>query len=452
MRAIRGLSSGAFRFALLVALVFAIGSAALLGVVAQAVDAYAADAVADAVASESALLIGEEREGGRAALIRAIDLHQRTMLEQHQRYLLLGADRRRLAGALPVATDHLGWSTISLAGFTHRTHQPKTRTLLARGVALADGAHLIVAADTSSLGKLRRRLLWFTGGVGTAIVVFALVGGLVVGSLFLRRLDRTNAAIERINGGALRERLPRIGMATEFDQLAANLNAMLARIERLVEGLRAVSVGIAHDLRTPLTRLRHRLEGGLEGGPVDLEEALAQIDEVLAIFAALLRIGSLESGAARTHIVRLRLRTLVNDVVEAFVPAAEDAGTPIAARIETDPIVEGDRELIVQALTNLVENALVHATGGSRMLVALRSADERAAIVVEDDGVGIPADERDAVVRRFYRLDRSRGTPGSGLGLALVSAIAELHGGGLTLEDAEPGLRATMTLPLAPAA
>ena len=449
MRAIRSLSSGAFRFALLVALVFALGAAALLAVVAHAVDAYATDAVADSVASESAFMIGEEHEGGRAALVRAVDLHQRSVLEQHLRYLLVGADGRRVIGALPMTVDRLGWSTITLAGFTHRTHQPKLRTLLARGVALADGAHLVVAADTSSLAKLRRRLLWFTGGVGAAIVGFALVGGLIVGSLFLRRLDRMNAAIERINDGSLRERLPRIGMGSEFDQLAANLNAMLARIERLVEGLRAVSVGIAHDLRTPLTRLRQWLEGGVDGRPIDLEGALAQIDEVLVIFSALLRIGSLESGAARTHFVTLGLSPLVGDVVEAFAPAAEDAGKPIAATIEPDLVIEGDRELIVQALTNLIENAIVHASGGSRMIVALHSTGRRAAIMIEDDGIGIPADERAAVVRRFYRLDRSRGTAGSGLGLALVSAIAELHGGSLALDDAEPGVRATMTLPLA---
>jgi len=255
-----------------------------------------------------------------------------------------------------------------------------------------------------------------------------------------------NMALQRIMAGKLDERVPAIGMGDEYDRLTYNLNAMLDRIQTLMEGLRQVSTDIAHDLRTPLTRLRQQLESTLALDPSEavesaVDRALAQVDEVLMTFDALLRIGQIEAGAGRARFETLDLSAIMERVRLAFEPAANDAGKSLVAGIAAGIAVRGDRELLTQMFANLIENALTHTYGPTTIVVSLARDGNAIIAAVADDGPGIPAHERDRVIRRFYRLDASRSTAGSGLGLALVAAIAELHGARLTLAANDPGLR-----------
>lgn len=445
----RTLSSGAFRFAFAMALVFAIGAAALLMVVNRSIDHYTADAVADATSSEVAILAGEDRSLGRAELVAAIARHQRAMVERRLRYLLVDPAGRRIAGDLPVGAAWIGSREIRLRGCAHGRNC--VVPLATQGVRLSDGAILVVANDVTDLVALRHELSGFTKRVGTAIALFVLVGGLATGGLFLRRLDRVNAAIARIIGGRFAERLPPIGMGPEFDRLSANLNAMLDRIETLMDGLRQVSIDVAHDLRTPLTRLRQRLERlerhVPEGSRGEVRETIAQADHVLEIFAALLRIGAMESGRAREAFARIDLAALLRRIGAAYAPEIEDGGRSLVLDLAQDALVLGDETLLAQAVANLIENAVAHTPTGTRIGLSLLARQADVSIIVEDDGPGIPVDERDKVLRRFYRLDRSRSTVGAGLGLALAAAVARVHDGDLVLGHASPGLRATLTLP-----
>jgi signal transduction histidine kinase len=445
----RAVSSGAFRFAVAMALVFAVGAAALLAVVNHAIDHYTADAVADAVQSETAILLGEERQLGRAELVNAVRRHEAAMVESHLRYVLVDRAGHVLVGGLPASVARNGWRELRLR--TCARGRGCVVPLLAHGTALGDGALLVVASDTTDLVRLRRELSGFTERMGVGIALLVLLGGFATSGIFLRRLDRVNASIGRIVAGRFAERLPSIGMGPEFDELSTNLNAMLDRIETLMEGLRQVSTDVAHDLRTPLTRLRQRLERLRDrvgpGVAEEVEAALAQTDGILAVFSALLRIGAMESGRARALLAPVDLSELLERIGDAYRPEIEDGGRRLLVAVTDGMTVEGDRELLGQAVANLVENAMKHTPPGATIRLVAAGRAGRVSVSVEDDGVGVPVEERERVLRRFYRLDRSRGTPGAGLGLPLVAAIAALHDGTLSLEDASPGLRATLVLP-----
>ncbi len=280
---------------------------------------------------------------------------------------------------------------------------------------------------------------------GAGVTVLALGGGLLIASVFLRRLDRVNGSLQEIMSGRLQERVPEIGMGEEFDLLSCNLNLMLDRNQALMEGLRQVSTDIAHDLRTPLSRLRQHLDS-MRGGtdPVDLDakidDALAQVDDVLTTFHALLRIGQIEGGAGRARFEAVDLSALMERVRLAYETAAEDAGKALRAQIASEVVIDGDPQLLTQLFANLIENALQHADEKASIIMRLTRTPDEVSAVVADNGLGVPETERSRVLNRFHRLDASRGAPGAGLGLALVKAIADLHGATLTLTDNHPGL------------
>ena len=447
------LRSGAFRFAILIAAIFAIGTGALLLQVERSVNRYATEVASDSVAAEVAVLRGEDRVAGRAQLIQSITRREQAVREHQIRYLLVDSQAHLLAGSIPPAAARVGSYNLVLPSIDRGDEGDAAMvSLMTLGVRLSDGAILVVGSDTSDLKDLRHALGMSTIEFGIAISLLALIGGLVVGTIFLRRLDRVTHAVERIMGGSLSERLPAIGMSAEFDDLSNNLNLMLDRIEGLMAGLRQVSTDIAHDLRTPLTRLRQRLEdmkAGLSGSePVteeQVEAAIAQTDSILAIFRALLRISSLEAGAGKQRFSEVDLSEILDRVFHAYLPVAEDAHHILSAEIEPAVRVQGDAELLTQAITNLIENALVHTPSGSHIGLSVRRTDDGVVMAVADDGPGIPVDERAKVLRRFYRLDASRHSPGAGLGLAIVSAIASLHEAQLSLADNCPGLRVEMT-------
>ncbi|MBR0657139.1 ATP-binding protein [Plastoroseomonas arctica] len=322
--------------------------------------------------------------------------------------------------------------------------QPGGRALRAHGVALPDGVVLVVVADLQDLRAAARGLAGLLAASGVVTAAIIVVAGLVLARGLEGRLARISAAAGAVMDGDLAQRLPLAGRGDELDRLAQTINHMLSRIEALMATLRQVTNDVAHDLRGPLSRLRQRLEGALaepRAAAADqavLEAALEELDGVLATFAALLRIAQVEAGTRRAAFAALDLSALVAAVVEVYAPVAEEAGASLTARVVPGVRMQGDAALLRQMLANLIENALAHGGAGVRIGVSLMAGP---VLEVRDDGPGVPAAERARVMGRFYRMDRSRATPGAGLGLALVAAVAGLHECAVVLGDAEPGLR-----------
>jgi signal transduction histidine kinase len=329
----------------------------------------------------------------------------------------------------------------------------ETLTHPAAGVlfAIPEGYRLLVGRDISDAAAFRNRirttLLWS----GLVALGIGLLGGTVMSRNMLHRVEQVNRTAERVIAGNLSDRVPRRGTNDEFDQLAANLNGMLDQIERLMTAMREVTDNVAHDLKTPLARLRARLELTLLGraNPATQEEAVrAAIDEadrLLATFNALLGIAEAEAGAGRFAGERLDLGEVARAVVELYEPVADDKGIPLQLDGAPGAAIRGDRHLLSQALANLIDNALKY--GGGTIAITVSRRDGRAAIEVADRGRGIPESERESVFDRFVRLEPSRSTPGNGLGLSLVRAVARRHEASVTLADNHPGLKVRIEFP-----
>jgi signal transduction histidine kinase len=285
-------------------------------------------------------------------------------------------------------------------------------------------------------------------------LALALIGGWLLAVSAERRLAELNRMTRQIMAGDLSRRAPLKGSDDEHDELAQNINAMLDQIETLLEGMRHVGDSVAHDLRGPITRLRNRLESvAAADNPNrdDLADCVVQLDPVLATFNALLRIARVESGAYRSAFTTVDLKPIVRDVCELYQATAEEQQVTLRADAPEPVEVFGDRELLAQVLTNLVDNAVKYTPAGGTVRIDLERSGDRARLRVADSGPGIPAGDRARVLQRFTRLDRARSQPGNGLGLALVNAVALQHHGRLTLGDNTPGLIVTLELPaLAP--
>ena len=313
-----------------------------------------------------------------------------------------------------------------------------------RHFQLRRGFHLLVGRNLRDFEAMRsaivRNVAW---GVGVAGVLAVAIAWWLRRSV-TTRIESINRTARRIMAGELSERIESHGSGDEFDELVTNLNAMLARIESLMDDVRRVSDNVAHDLRTPLGRLRTRLEqlrdAGGDGESAALAEAaLGEADQMLATFNALLRIARIETGQRRHAFERVDLATVGDDVAELYAPVAESRGITFRHSGIAAP-VEGDADLLFQSLANLLDNAMKYAPEGGAVTLHVTSDDDTVTVVVADSGPGVPREEREAVLRRFYRLEPARGTPGSGLGLSLVAAVAQLHEAALTLEDNAPGL------------
>jgi signal transduction histidine kinase len=281
-------------------------------------------------------------------------------------------------------------------------------------------------------------------------MALSLIGGLLVARSSQRRLAEVNRTTRQIMAGDLSRRAPLTGSNDEHDELAANINAMLDRIQSLLEGMQHVGDSVAHDLRSPLTRLRNRLETvAAEERPSreDLADCVRQVDHVLETFNALLRIARVESGAHRSAFAAVDLARIVRDVGELYQAAADERKIALTCECNAAVEVFGDRELLAQALTNLLDNAVKYTPPGGRVTLTLARTEDTAVIRVSDSGPGVPEADRDRVLQRFTRLDRARSLPGNGLGLALVKAVALQHHGRLTLGDNQPGLVVTLELP-----
>ena len=324
-----------------------------------------------------------------------------------------------------------------------------------RGMWLPVGSfRLLVGRDIRELTAIRQ-LLRRASFYGISLtLVLALIGGVLLALSAERRLAEINRTTRQIMAGDWSRRAPLRGSDDEHDELAQNINAMLDQIGNLLEGMRHVGDSVAHDLRGPITRLRNRLEtlaAAQNPSREDLTDSVAQLDQVLATFNALLRIARVESGAFRSAFTTVDLKPIVHDVCELYQAAAEERQVTLQAKAADSVEVFGDRELLAQVLTNLVDNAVKYTPPGGIVRIELARAGDRAQVRVADSGPGIPPEDRERVLQRFTRLDRARSQPGNGLGLALVNAVTLQHHGRLTLGDNGPGLLVTVELPaLAP--
>lgn len=320
-----------------------------------------------------------------------------------------------------------------------------------RGVELG-GNYLFVGWSTHQLHEMEdmvvRSFFW---GLAASLAL-ALAGGVVTSGRLMRKVEAIGETSRDIIEGDLGRRVAATSAGDEFDNLAASINAMLDRIEALMNDLRQVTTDIAHDMRTPLTRLRQRLELAQRSNAdaAALHETLGatvrEIDAILGIFGALLRIAEIDSGARKSAFKNLDLSELLHTVVELYRPAAEDKRQTLHDDIARKLPIRGDREMLMQLFANLLENAVWHTPQGTTIALNARSADGWAEVIVSDNGPGIPAEARGKVLQRFYRLENSRTTPGNGLGLSLAASIVKLHEALLTLSDGNPGLCVKVSL------
>jgi signal transduction histidine kinase len=449
-RSRRILRSATFRLALFYAALFVMSAGALFATVYITATAAMQSDMQAVLRSEAYQLAEINRSSGLLGLAQQITRRMNFRTRGPIYYLLQGPTGQVVVGNLPGMPPVEG-----VIDFMRDTADDEPNTgrdrLTGFGLRLGDGSFLLVAQDASRLIDMQHAIIQAFTWAGALTLVLAIGGGWLLGGGFVRRVDTIGRTSRAIMEGDLSARVPVRGTNDEIDQLVTGLNAMFDRIQQLLEGLRQVSSDIAHDLRTPLGRLRQRLEDAREHATntaeyaAATEAAIAEADSLLEIFSALLRIAQIEAGAQKSAFTEVDLSGLMRSIAEAYAPPAEDSHHKLESAIIDGVNLTGDRQLLAQMVSNLVENALTHTPAGCAVRLALRRAGNRIEIEVADDGPGIPEAERDKVFDRFYRLDRSRTTAGSGLGLALVKAIAALHGLTLRLEDRQPGLAVIAT-------
>ena len=451
----------AFRLTLVYLLVFALFAAFLLGYFALNTRRLITEEITSTVDAEIAGLSEQYNQGGIRRLVFVIETRSRR--PGSSLYLVTTPSGEGLAGNIgslvPGVLAKPGW----METVYRRLEEPETaeHRALVRVLQLPGGFHLLVGRDLEE----RERLFDIIANAGrwslAIVMILGIAGGVFVSRRVLNRVDAMTHTAQTIMAGDLSGRLPVAGSGDELDRLASNLNAMLERIEALMRGLKEVSDNVAHDLRTPLTRLRNHAEEALRTAKDEagyrgaLEATIEESDGLIRTFNALLMIARAESGEAREGMSEFDAAEVAHDVSELYEPLADDKG--LALRVETTSApVKGNRELVSQALANLVDNAIKyaaepgpHGANGavSEILVTAGAEGDRIRLAVRDGGPGIPASDRAHVVERFVRLEQSRTKPGSGLGLSLAAAVARLHGGELKLEDNAPGLKAILDLP-----
>lgn len=451
MRLPRATRTASFRLAALYALLFGASVLTLGAVVYWSARSALDQQMTARIEAEIAALQQEYRAGGLERLRAAV--HAREHAPGALDYLVQAPDGSRLAGELPRVDRRLVWINVTIGDGTKGEEKPER--LRARIVALDGGNLLAVGDDLARIEEVEETILTALAWAFALTVVLGVGGGFVLSIGFLRRVDAISRTAEGIIDGDLTRRIPVRDTGDDLDRLASTLNRMLDRIGALMESLHQISSDVAHDLRTPLTRPRQRLEmarshaGSLDDYESAVEGAVADTDSILETFAALLRIAQIEGGSRRAQFQRVDLGRIAEAVVDALAPAAEDEGHRLTAAIAVGVTIDGDKELLTQMIFNLVENGIRHTPRDSAVEVAVTAVDGAARLVVQDDGPGVPGEERQLLFQRFYRREESRTTPGSGLGLSLVAAVADLHDARWTVDDASPGLRIAVTFRIA---
>ena len=456
----------AFRLTLVYLLLFALFAASLLGYFAWNTRRLITEQITTTVNAEASEISDIYNRRGLRGLVFTVD--SRALRPGANLYLVTTPAGQAIAGNVgSLAPGVMGTEGWSETAYRRLEDQDNTdHRALVNVTQLSGGFRLLIGRDLEE----RRRLFGIVAKAAQwsilVVVVLGIAGGIFVARRVLQRIDAMTGTTRRIMAGDLSGRLPVGRSGDELDRLAENLNAMLERIEALMVGLKEVSDNIAHDLKTPLTRLRNRAEEALAKSSCEaeyraaLERTIEESDGLIRTFNALLMIARAESGQARGNMDDFDAAEVANGIYELYEPLAEDDGMTL--RVKTAPApIHANRELISQALANLVENAIkygkptsaaqvqgaVVSMDAKQILIEARREGDKVLLSVTDRGIGIPEGDRRHAVERFVRLDSSRSQPGSGLGLSLASAVATLHGGELRLDDAHPGLVATLVIP-----
>jgi signal transduction histidine kinase len=450
-----------FKLTLIFLVVFIVFSTVLIGYFAWNTRRVFTDQIVQSVQEETRMLADQYRNGGIRRLVAILD--RRARRPGSSLYLLTTPAGETIAGNIA----SLPAGVLDRAGFVEtdysRLDDPDdAHRALVQSFQLPGGFRLLIGRDLEERDRLDAVIRRGIRLSSIFVIAFGLIGGVIVTRRVLRRIDRMTETTNAIVGTDLKNRLPLAGTGDELDRLAASTNTMLDRIEALMQGLKQVSDNIAHDLKTPLTRLRNRCEEALRGGgsPEDyraaLERTIEEADGLIATFNALLLIARTESGQGRQTMSPVDVGQLVDDVAELYQPVAEEKGASLVATVPTGLTLQGNRELLAQALANLLDNAVkygVTSANGEKPVIRIGASASSSGIelTVADSGPGVAEADRARITDRFVRLDESRSEPGSGLGLSLVQAVARLHGGTLTFQDNRPGLKASLLIPAPPA-
>ena len=450
MRKPKILRTTIFRLAAIYVVLFAI-SVGALGLIAYRTASFVLNYRLDANVEEGMTALKKAYQGGGLPrLIATVN-----MREKHRRgsalfYLVLDANGKRLAGHLSVTPSRSGWSKMTYVEDEGDGDIGEVRVLQE---PLDGGTRVAVAGDLEQISDYKEAIfIGFLSAFG-AVVALGVVGGLGLSLALLKRVETIRQTAEAIIAGDLSQRVPVRGVDDDLDRLSQTLNSMLDRISELMDSLRQVSADIAHDLKTPLTRLRRGLEAAQKQVQstveynANIEAAIVHVDEILATFSALLRIAQIEAGTRRIGFRDVDLSAIFVTVAQAFAPAAEDAGKTFKCDISPNIRFWGDFELLTQMMANVVENAVRHTPKGVHISIWLRRENGQIVGAVSDNGLGVPSEERERLFQRFYRLERSRSIPGNGLGLSLVKAVADLHSVRLDVRGAQPGLEIYMRFP-----
>lgn len=453
--------TSAFKLSAAYLLIFIVFAVFVLGYLSWTSRRLLDDQITATIETEINALAEQYRLGGDRRLITAIERRSR----QSGSFIYLLVDRQgdSVTGnailRVPALDQRPGWIEVQFGA----PDEPSDVSRLARlrVFLLPSGLRLFVGRDLEDRARLQEVIRRARGWSILMVLALGGFGAWFVTRRVLSRVDAIAASSARIMDGNLSERLPVTNLDDEFDRLAQHLNQMLDRIGELMTGLRELSDNVAHDLRTPLTRLRNgaeealRKSGTLEESREGLERAIEESDQLIRIFDALLMIARAETGNLATSLQDIRLDEALAGLAELYEPLAEEAGLPLRVEIEPGLVVRANRELLGRAVANLLDNALKYGlpvdgagTADAEIRLTVRRIGAAVDIVVADHGAGIPEADRDRVMERFVRLDRSRAKPGFGLGLSLVNAIARLHGGVFRLDDNKPGLKAVISLPI----
>ena len=443
------LTSSTFKVALIAIATFGVIVSAIFSYVYLSTASYVRARSDRANMTEYLILQGAYARSGRDGLIALIEQRIADKSFADNVYLLADPSLAVLGGNLKAwpstVTAASGWAEFRAAQPSpDATHRPLLRAMLE---TFPGGDRLLVGRDISEFDSFTEQIKAAVISSGALIFVLAAVASILVTRRTVGRIEQINATSRAIMQSGLDQRIPLRGSHDEWDRVAENLNLMLDRIETLMGEVKQVSDNVAHDLRTPLTRMRGRLEKAYDSqrsGEADqtlIGDTLADLDAVLRMFSSITRIAQIETQARTDAFRTANLVEIASEVVELYDAAAEQDGTRLTIVGDPEVKVTGDRDLIFDAIANLVDNAIKHGRAGGQVVVANESIDGRPVISIADDGPGIPAGEHEHVFKRFYRLEASRYTPGNGLGLSLVAAVARLHGARIELLDNAPGLK-----------
>ncbi len=445
--------TSAFRLAVLYAILFSLLSSATLGFIYWSTRDEIESQVDSRLRLETDYLINLYKSGALAELLDAIQ--RRNQIDTYGRFYNLESGTNdeiddnnplHLRSKRTHSTKTMG-EVVDLPPGSPRAFNP-VRVAVTQ---MSNGLKLTIGHEISDERALLEHTFGLVVGATLLTLIFAIIGGGWIGLSVLRRIDSINRTASEIMGGDLGQRIPVTHRQDEFDEIATKLNAMLNRIEDLMESMQQVTNNVAHDLRSPLTRLKNRMEVSLledrsnEEYQQILGETIADADGLIGTFNAMLSIARLEAGIDHAQWSHMAIGDLVDELAELYEPVAEEQGQTLSVNIQSNPILFCNRHLIAQAITNLIDNAMKYCSENGKIDVTVKGNQDHFSIIVADNGPGIPESEREHVMERFVRLENERNSSGNGLGLSLVKAVASIHGAKLTLSDNNPGLVTTLT-------